>query len=59
MKDRRFNDLKAREALTAENLADHLRAANLASNPADRSHHDAMAQVERERLQQIRIDLAE
>jgi hypothetical protein len=55
---KRLADLQGRETLAAETLADHERAASVAMSDEERHYHTQMARVERERLDQIKADLA-
>jgi hypothetical protein len=51
-------NLIGREVYAAEEMTTHLSAARAARSAEERAHHTAMAQVESERLAQIRSDLA-
>lgn len=55
---KRHADLKGRERLAVDTIAEHEKAKAMAKTDQDRQTFEALQQVERERLQQIRKDLA-
>lgn len=57
-RQKRLADLKGRERLAVDTIVEHGKAAALAKTDQDRQVLEALATVERERLQQIRKDLA-
>lgn len=56
---KRLGDLQGRERLAVDTLAEHVKLAKEATNDQDKGMHEALAQVEEERLVQIRKDLAD
>lgn len=57
-RQKRHADLKGRERLAVDTIVEHEKASSLATTDQDRATFEALAQVERERLVQIRADLA-
>lgn len=55
---KRYADLKGRERLAVDTIVEHEKLSKVATTDQDRQTHEALAQVERERLVQIRKDLA-
>jgi hypothetical protein len=54
---KRLGDLQGRERLAVDTMSEHVKLAKEATNDQDKGMHEALAQVEEERLVQIRKDL--